>query len=98
MAVLFDVVDGVDPLEPEYCPILRASSEEVEARVEEDVALVPELSEGAESEDEDAEWETPVLVSELLELEVVAPPARGADTLLVAGAEPTGAEWPAEVS
>lgn len=69
---------------------MRASSEDVEARVD-DVALVPELRDGADNEEADPEFETVVPVNELLELELAAPPARGAETLLVGGALPPGA-------
>ena len=44
---------------------MRASSEEVDANVDDDVALVPELSDGADNEEADPEFETPVLVREL---------------------------------
>ena len=91
MATFPGDVDDAAPLEPPYCPAFRASSDDVDANVEEDAALVPELNEGAESDDEDAEFDTPELVREAVELDAVVPPARGAETLLVWGALPTDA-------
>lgn len=64
-AALLGTVDDADPLVPANWPILRASSEEVDANVDDDVALVPELSDGADNEEADPEFETPVLVREL---------------------------------
>ena len=62
---LLGTADEADPLVPANWPILRASSEEVDANVDDDVALVPELSDGADNEEADPELETPVLVREL---------------------------------
>ena len=74
---------------------MRGSSDDADANVEDDAALVPELSEGADSEDEDPELDTDVLVRELFEFDGAVPPASGAETLLVCGVGPTGAVWPA---
>ena len=69
-------------MELAYWPPLRGSSDDAEANVDEDAALVPELSEGAEIEEEDPEFETDVLVRELFEFGGAVPPANGAETLL----------------
>ena len=60
---------------------INTDAYQAEANVEDDVALVPELRDGAESEDADPELETAVLVKEFAELEGAVEPARGADTL-----------------
>ena len=91
-ALLFDGVDEPVPLELGYWPDLRGSSEDADARVDEEAALVPELNEGAESEDDDPEFETDVLAKEALELGGATPPARGAETLFCGGEGPATVE------
>ncbi len=90
-AALPDCVDEAVPFELAYWPDLRASSEDVDANVDEDAALVPELREGAESDDDDAELDTPELVRELIDEDAAVALARGADTLFVCGTLPPGA-------
>ena len=91
-ALLFDGVDEPVPLELGYWPDLRGSSEDADARVDEEAALVPELNEGAESEDDDPEFETDVLAKEALELGGAKTSVRGSNTLLCNGKDPVAME------
>ena len=64
----------------------------MDVKVHKEAALVPELNKGAESEDDDPEFETDVLAKEALELGGATPPARGADTLFCGGEGPAAVE------
>lgn len=59
---------------------------------EDDVAVLPELSDGADIDDDEAELDTAVLASDELDVDGTCAPARGADTLFVCVAEGMGSD------